>query len=143
MTADNADNKWRVRALTPEEVRAQADDLTARMAQLEELWERSGRTDVRALRGALVFLETQLPPWVHAGLMAHLKVEEMQRPFHGVRWLLVREARDRGLVSGAEYEDASKRSQGTSAQCRPDMMMKSFQLIERAIGALRSARSSL
>jgi hypothetical protein len=142
MTADNTENKWRVRALTPEEVGAQADDLTARMAQLEELWERFGRTDVRALRGALIFLEPQLPPWVHAGLMAHLKVEEMQPPYFGIRWLHLLEARNRGLRVPEDYEDASRRLMGTPAQGKPSTMMKSFQRIARAIKALRSARSS-
>jgi hypothetical protein len=142
MTTDNADNKWHVRALSPEEVLVGADDLTARMAQLEQMWRTSGCTDVRALRGALIFLETQLPPWVYDGLMACLKVEEMQPPYHGIRWLAVLEARNRGLRVPEDYEDASRRLMGTTAQGKPSTMMKSFQRIARAIKASRSTRSS-
>jgi hypothetical protein len=149
-------NKWRVRALTTEEVQASVDDINARMAQLEQLWERSGRTDVRALRGALILLEAQLPPWVFAGLMQRLDVPEDESArinFH--RWALVCEVRKarkagkaqdriKGKLSNRrrktgedededDFEVASIKSQGTPVECGRDMMEKSFRMIENAL----------
>ena len=100
----------RVRVLSAEERRAFVDDINARMAQLERQWERSGHTDVHALRGALIFLETQLPPWVFSGVMQQLKVQEMQPPYHEIRWLMVRQGYDEGLVSDDAYD--KRRRQG-------------------------------
>ena len=48
------------------------DDINARMAQLKQQWERSGHTDVHALRGALIYPETQY----RRGLFWQLKVQE-------------------------------------------------------------------
>jgi hypothetical protein len=76
-----------VRVLTAEQRRALVDDINARMAQLKQQWERSGHTDVHALRAALIFLEAQLPPWVFSGVMQRLKVQQMQPPYHEIRWL--------------------------------------------------------
>jgi hypothetical protein len=43
------------------------------IAQLKQQRERSGHTDVHALRGALIFPEMQLPPRVFSGVMQQLK----------------------------------------------------------------------
>jgi hypothetical protein len=74
-----------VRVLTAEQRRASVDDINARMAQLKQQWERSGHTDVHALRGAVIFLKAQLPPWVFSGVMQRLKVQQMQPPYHEIR----------------------------------------------------------
>jgi hypothetical protein len=47
------------------------------IAQLKQQRERSGHTDVHALRGALIFPEMQLPPRVFSG---QLKVQEDRAP---------------------------------------------------------------
>jgi hypothetical protein len=124
----------RVRVLTAEERRAWVDDINARMAQLKQQWERSGHTDVHALRGALIFLEAQLPPWVFSGLMQRLKVQQMQPPYHGIRWLMVREARiEKKLLATEAYEYASKKLANTPARAKIDAIMKSFQKIESGL----------
>jgi hypothetical protein len=123
----------RVRVLTAEERRAFVDDINARMAQLERQWERSGHTDVHALRGALIFLETQLPPWVFSGVMQQLKVQEMQPPYHEIRWLMVRQGYDEGLDSDDAYDNAVKKLADTPAHCKRSMMMKSYQMVERRL----------
>jgi hypothetical protein len=123
----------RVRVLTAEERRAWVDDINARMAQLERQWERSGHTDVHALRGALIFLETQLPPWVFSGVMQQLKVQEMQPPYHEIRWLMVRQGYDEGLDSDDAYDNAVKKLADTPAHCKRSMMMKSYQMVERRL----------
>ena len=95
----------RVRTLTAEERRALVDDINARMAQLKQQWERSRHTDVHALRGALIFLEMQLPPWVFSGVMQWLEVQEMQPPYHEIRWMRVREAlSEKNLRAAEAYE---------------------------------------
>jgi hypothetical protein len=119
-----------VRVLTDEERRAFVADINARMAQLNQQWERSGHTDVHALRGALIFLETQLPPWVFSGVMQWLKVQEMQPPYHEIRWMRVREAmNEMNLLAPDAYEWASKKLADTPARAGPDMMMKSYQKV--------------
>jgi hypothetical protein len=124
----------RVRVLTAEERRAWVDDINASMAQLKQQWERSGHTDVHALRGALIFLEAQLPPWVFSGLMQRLKVQQMQPPYHGIRWLMVREARiEKKLLATEAYEYASKKLANTPARAKIDAIMKSFQKVEREL----------
>jgi hypothetical protein len=124
----------RVRVLTAEERRAWVDDINARMAQLKQQWERSGHTDVHALRGALIFLEAQLPPWVFSGLMQRLKVQQMQPPYHEIRWLMVREARiEKKLLATEAYEYASKKLANTPARAKTDAIMKSFQKIESGL----------
>jgi hypothetical protein len=121
----------RVRVLTAEERRAFVDDINARMAQLKQQWERSGHTDVHALRGALIFLETHLPPWVFSGVMQWLKVQEMQPPYHGIRWLMVRAARiEKKLLAEEAYEYVSKKLANTPARAKTDAIMKSFQKVE-------------
>jgi hypothetical protein len=123
----------RVRVLTAEQRRAWVDDINARMAQLEQQWERSGHTDVYALRGALIFLETQLPRWVFSGVMEWLKVQEMQPPYHEIRWLMVREGYIEGLDSDAARDNAVKKLANTPARCKGSMMMKSYQMVERRL----------
>jgi hypothetical protein len=64
-----------VRALTVEEKGAWVDEINARMAGLERQWEKSKRTDLHALHGALIFCGAQLPPWLFSGLcrlLAHV-----------------------------------------------------------------------
>jgi hypothetical protein len=58
----------RVYTLTAEEKGAWVDDINARMAALERQWEKSERTDMHALYGALIFCGAQLPPWLFSGL---------------------------------------------------------------------------
>jgi hypothetical protein len=124
----------RVRTLTAEEISAWVDDINARMAQLKQQWERSKRTDVHALRGALIFLEMQLPPWVFSGVMQWLKVQEMQPPYHEIRWMRVREAmNEMNLLALDAYEWDSKKLADTPARAGPDMMMKSYQKVERSL----------
>jgi hypothetical protein len=123
----------RVHTLTAEEKSAGVDDINARMAQLKQQWERSGQTDVHALRGALIFLEMQLPPWVFSGVMQWLKVQEMQPPYHEIRWLMVRQGYDEGLDSDDASDNAVKKLAGTPAHCKRSMMMKSYQKIERRL----------
>jgi hypothetical protein len=124
----------RARVLTAEQRRASVDDNNARMAQLKQQWERSGHTDVHALRGALIFLEAQLPPWVFSGVMQRLKVQEMQPPYHEIRWMRVREAMsEMDLRADEAYEWASKKLAGTPAHGGRDTMMKSYQKIERSL----------
>jgi hypothetical protein len=101
------------------------------MAQLKQQWERSGHTDVHALRGALIFLEAQLPPWVFSGVMQRLKVQQMQPPYHEIRWLMVREARiEKKLLAAEAYEYVSKKLANTPARAKTDAIMKSFQKVE-------------
>jgi hypothetical protein len=97
----------RKRKLTAEETCAQVGDINARMAALQQRWETSAQNDLRALRGALIFLQAQLPPWVFSGVMKNLRVPQMQPPFHGIRWLVVREAFD-ALAVGDGPENAYK-----------------------------------
>jgi hypothetical protein len=88
-----ADCKWPSRACIPGagcQKKAIAIAARRRWSKLGE-WLRP-----RALRGALIFLETQLPPWVFSGVMQQLKVQEMQPPYHEIRWLMVRQ----GYVAG-------------------------------------------
>jgi hypothetical protein len=121
----------RVRVLTAEQRRALVDDINARMAQLKQQWERSGHTDVHALRGALIFLKTQLPPWVFSGVMQRLTVQQMQPPYHGIRWLMVRAARiEKKLLAEEAYEYVSKKLANTPARAKTDAIMKSFQKVE-------------
>ena len=124
----------RVRTLTAEEKGAWVDDINARMAQLKQQWERSKHTDVHALRGALIFLEMQLPPWVFSGVMQWLEVQEMQPPYHEIRWMRVREAMsEMNLQADEAYEWASMKLADTPAHGGRDTMMKSYQKIERSL----------
>lgn len=59
--------KCEVSDLTVDEERAMAAEVMARVAALRRRWEASG--DLRALLGALVFYQTQLPEWLFKGLM--------------------------------------------------------------------------
>jgi hypothetical protein len=124
----------RVRTLSAEQKGAWVDDINARLAQLKQQWERSKHTDVHALRGALIFLEMQLPPWVFSGVMQWLKVQEMQPPYHEIRWMRVREAmNEMNLLAPQAYKWASKKLADTPARAGPDMMMKSYQKVERSL----------
>jgi hypothetical protein len=128
----------RVRAVTAEQRRALVDDINAKMAQLKQQWERSGHTDLHALRGALIFLETQLPLWVFSGVMQRLEqqlqqMQQMQPPYHGIRWLMVRQGYDEGLDSDDAYDNAVKKLANTPARCKRSMMMKSYQMVERSL----------
>jgi hypothetical protein len=122
-----------VRVLTAEERRAWVDDINAKMAQLEQRWERSGHTDVYALRGALIFLQMQLPPWVFSGVMEQLKMPEMQPPYDEIRWLTVREAYIAGLDKTEAADYAVKKLANTPARCKDSMMMVSYYKVERRL----------
>jgi hypothetical protein len=90
---------------------------------------------VHALRGALIFLETHLPPWVFSGVMQWLKVQEMQPPYHEIRWLIVRQGYDEGLDSDDAYDNAVKKLADTPAHCKRSMLMKSYQMVERMLSS--------
>ena len=47
--------------------------------------------------------------------------------------MLVREAIADGFTRDEAFEMASKRLKGTPAACKPDMMAKSYQKIERGL----------
>jgi len=87
-----------VRALTVEEKGAWVDEINARMAGLERQWEKSKRTDLHALHGALIFCGAQLPPWLFSGLCRLLEQQfpQLESPYHEIRWMRVREERDAG-----------------------------------------------
>ena len=56
-----------------DEVRAWRADVAAKMAALEQRWEKSGHADLHALIGALVFCQAQLPVWVFSGVLKRLR----------------------------------------------------------------------
>jgi hypothetical protein len=83
------------------------------------------------VRGALIFLKAQLPPWVFSGVMQRLKVQQMRPPYHEIRWLMVREARiEKKLLAAEAYEYVSKKLANTPARAKTDAIMKSFQKVE-------------
>jgi hypothetical protein len=116
--------------------RALACDINARMAALQRQWEASGHTDLHALRGALVFCRTMLPPWLAKGLLGVLDKQfpQMRWPYHEIRWLAAREGMlENNLCSQEAYEYAVARLADTPARCGWGMMMKSYQKIERSL----------
>jgi hypothetical protein len=127
--------------MTPEEATAlKADFATMAEWQMEAMrqrWEKSGRTDSACLRAALLLCgaTVPLPSWAVWGLLGltSKQIEQMQPPYHGARWMLVREALARGLSLDEAREQASLWSQGTPAACGPDMIQKSYQKIERSL----------
>jgi hypothetical protein len=126
----------RVRPLTAEEKGAWVDDINARMAALERQWEKSQRTDMHALYGVLIFCGAQLPPWLFSGLCRLLEQQfpQLQSPYHEIRWMKVREAmNEMNLRADEAYEWASKKLADTPARAGPDMMMKSYQKMERTL----------
>jgi hypothetical protein len=69
------------------------------------------------VRGALIFLKAQLPPWVFSGVMQRLKVQQMRPPYHEIRWLMVREARiEKKLLAQEACEYVSKKLANTPAR---------------------------
>jgi hypothetical protein len=130
-----------VRNFTLEEASAlkvQFETMAVRQMEAMRLrWEKSGCTDSACLRSALLLCGTTvpLPSWAVWGLLelTGKQIEQMQRPYHGARWVLVREALARGLSLDEAREQASKWSQGTPAACGPDMIQKSYQKVERSL----------
>ena len=91
------------------------------------------------VRGALIFLKAQLPPWVFSGVMQRLKVQQMRPPYHEIRWLMVREARiEKKLLAQEAYEYVSKKLANTPARAKTDAIMKSFQKVESECSVERS-----
>ena len=123
-----------VRALTVEEKGAWVDEINARMAGLERQWEKSKRTDLHALHGALIFCGAQLPPWLFSGLCRLLEQQfpQLESPYHEIRWMRVREAMSE-MRADVAYEWASEKLAGTPAHGGRDTMMKSYQKIERSL----------
>ena len=63
-----------------------------------------------------------------------MKVQEIEWPYHGIRWLMVREARIENKLSAEEaYEYVSKKLANTPAHAGPDAIMKSFQKVENEL----------
>jgi hypothetical protein len=126
----------RVHTLTAEEKGAWVDDINARMAALERQWEKSERTDMHALYGALIFCGAQLPPWLFSGLCRLLEqqIPQLESPYHEIRWMRVREAMsEMNLRADEAYEWASMKLADTPAHGGRDTMMKSYQKIERSL----------
>jgi hypothetical protein len=127
--------------MTPEEASAvKAEFATMAERQMEAMrqrWEKSGCTDSACLRAVLLLCgaTAPLPSWAVWGLLdlTDKQIEQMQPPYYGARWMLVREALARGLSLDEAYDQASLWSQGTPAACRRDMIQKSYQKIERSL----------
>ena len=65
---------------------------------------------------------------------AAAEVQQMQPPYHEIRWLMVREARiEKKLLATEAYEYASKKLANTPARAKIDAIMKSFQKIESGL----------
>jgi hypothetical protein len=130
-----------VRNMTPEEASARKAEFATmaerQMEAMRQRWEKSGCTDSACLRAVLLLCgaTVPLPSWAVWGLLdvTGKQIEQMRPPYHGARWMLVREALDRGLSLDEAYEQASLWSQGTPAACGPDMIQKSYQKIERSL----------
>jgi hypothetical protein len=130
-----------VRNSTPEEastLKARFETMAAlQIEAMRQRWEMSGCTDSACLRSALLLCgaTVPMPSWAVWGLLDLIgkQIEQMQPPYHGARWVLVREALARGLSLDEAREQASKWSQGTPAACGPDMIQKSYQKIERSL----------
>jgi len=130
-----------VRNMTPEEASAlKAEFATMAERQMEAMrqrWEKSGCTDSACLRAVLLLCgaTVPLPSWAAWGLLDLIdkQIKQMQPPYHGARWMLVREALAQGLSLDEAYDQASLWSQGTPAACGRDMIQKSYQKIERTL----------
>ena len=70
------------------------------MEAMRQRWEKSGCTDTACLRAALLLCgaTAPLPSWAVWGLLKLIdkQIEQMQWPYYGARWMLVREALARG-----------------------------------------------
>jgi hypothetical protein len=127
--------------MTPEEASAlKAEFATMAERQMEAMrqrWEKSGCTDSACLRAVLLLCgaTVPLPSWAVWGLLDLIdkQIKQMQPPYHGARWILVREALAQGLSLDEAWGQASQWSQGTPAACGPDMIQKSYQKIERTL----------
>jgi hypothetical protein len=130
-----------VRNMTPEEASAlKAKFATMAERQMEAMrqrWEKSGCTEPACLRAVLLLCgaTVPLPSWAVWGLLALIDKQytPMQKPFHPIRWLAVREAISDGFTRPEAFEMASERLKGTPAACKPDMIAKSYQKIERGL----------
>jgi hypothetical protein len=102
------------------------------MAALQQRWEK--RKDMRALLGALVFCEAQLPHWLFVALRDLLTARFPPIPRDWVRWNLVLALRD---VSGLKWKDvfseATRLLDGTYAAGRPETIRRSYERIEREL----------
>jgi hypothetical protein len=90
LTIDVVAQRGDIRGLTDDEGRAMEVDIAERMASLRQQWERTG--DLRALVGALIFCQAQLPEWLFKGLMQNF--EQQRKNPDAIRFLAVRHAHD-------------------------------------------------
>ena len=132
----------RVRKLTDDELRAWRADIAARMTALEQKWDKSGHTDLHALVGGLTFCQTQVPPWVFAGVLKSLKRLHKQLPQQPSRdwgrYQLVlegrqrRDARGRPLSWRKAYEYASEQARAIGKPFAGGWrtMKESYQIIK-------------
>jgi len=125
----------RERRLTPNEIQAWRNDITARLKVLEQRWKKSGGTDTQALLGALIFCEPQLPPWVFKGLRDRLiqQLPQEPPPYHGLRWLYVTGelARNPNMKVRAASEAASKQLAHTPARGAAGTVERSYYIFEK------------
>ena len=120
--------------LTPSELRKIRDDISTRMTALEQEWENSRQTDVHALLAALIFCELQLPYWVFKGLFEFLSTKLPKEPgLHWGRWLLVKDARNRGLSWQKAYKDAAERATDTKYAGKWRTMKESYEICQREL----------
>ena len=105
--------------------------LPAKLEELREQWERSGRTHVPTLFAALNMVEGILPPppWLVAGLN-EVMMKQMRPTLwkkDEKRWLLVQYLHfDLGLSWIKSYKRASEILAGTDEEGKPDTMRKGY-----------------
>jgi hypothetical protein len=129
--------KGKISELTIDEARAIAADRTARLAGLRRRWEESG--DRRALFGALIFYQGQLPEWLFKSLLQNFE-QQFNNP-DASRFLAVRYAHDvLGMTIDEAYDWASDNVTEPSAKGGRDSMMKSYQKIRRQVAKIDCIR---
>ena len=99
--------RTRVRRQTDEEIGKIREGAAARMAALKQKWEKSGRTDIHALLGALIFCQIGLPPWLFTGLMqlVQRQLPQERPPDHRLRWSMVLQGHD---LDGLSWEASAQ-----------------------------------
>ncbi len=137
LIVDVESQKCEVSDLTVDEERAMAADITARVAALRRRWEASG--DLRALLGALVSYQLQLPEWLFKGLMHNFE-QQLKNP-DAMRFLAVRHAHDvLGMTMDESYDWASENITDPTAKGGRDTMMKSYQKIRVQVAKIDRIR---
>jgi hypothetical protein len=131
----------RKRALTEAQIRAWRTDIDAKLAALQRAYEKETNPVERdrILMGAVVLCP--MPDWLRKGLIERLAGGLPQQPdLHWGRWLLVREAHNKGLPwmgkngawNGGAYDDASKQAAGTRWAGKPRTMKNSHDIVQRS-----------